>query len=846
MTVAVGHRLGPYEIAAHIGSGGMGTVYRAIDTRLNRSVAIKIAHEQFGEQFAREARAIAQLNHPNICTLHDVGPDYLVMELLEGHTLTARLAGGALPLDQALRFGAQIADALAAAHAKGIVHRDLKPSNIMLTKAGVKVLDFGVAKTITDDQVTQTHSIVGTPAYMAPEQRQGLAIDARTDIYALGLVLREMISGQRTEPVKGVPPHVAHVVERCLEHDPAERWQAASDVKRELEWVASSDTAPPGTQSQTGRPWLAWVVAGLACAGLLALAVASFRRAAPANPLTTHFTMSLEKEMGNVSAFPVVSPTGEFLAFRGVGTDDRPSLWVRALDAAGAVRLAGTEGAETPVWSPDGRWIGFYADGKLKKISPRGGAPLTIAALPGFQNAAWGSHGDIIFRPSNRQPLFRIRDSGGSPQPLTTLNESLTENSHRHPEFLPDGRRFLFTSRCADRANNALYLGSLDSPTLVRLMPAQSAAEYVPSPAGTGGSLIFYRDGALLAQAFDLDAGTLSGEPMVIVDRIGYNAPSIQARFDVSADGRVLIVQHEEPVATRITWFDRDGLEQGTVGSPDTYYHVRLAPGGDRVAYSAPDPQTGNRDLFSVDLARGLVTRLTSHVANDWFPVWSPDGRSLIFGSDRDGGTRNVPYVKPSIDTESGESRLAQVFGEPQDWSRDGQWIAYDRTNDLYVGRASGNVEPIAFLATKAREANPRFSPDGKWLAYVSDESGRMEVSVRPFSTDGRAAPGGKIQVSQNGGESGVWSPSGHELFYMSRDGSVFAVDTGRLGQTAGVTAPTRLFQACTKTGGPGPDNMEIATLDGRQFLINCLAAPPGSFTVLTNWIASSRTQQRE
>ena len=831
MSVTLGTRLGPYEIAAQIGSGGMGEVYRAIDTRLNRSVAIKVSHDEFDERFAREARAIAQLNHPNVCTLYDVGPNYLVMELVEGHTLAAHLAGGALPLDQALRYGAQIADALAAAHAKEIVHRDLKPGNIMITRTGVKVLDFGLAKTPTDETVTQTHAIVGTPAYMAPEQRRGLDADSRTDIYALGLVLREMISGQRAEALKNAPPQVAHVVERCVAIDPGERWQSASDVKRELEWAATIQQPAPAAGRSSP---IAWVVAGLACVGMVALGAAYLRRAPATAPLTTRFTMSLEKEMGSTNAFPVPSPSGEMLVFTGLGADGGTSLWIRPLNSAEAVRLPGTEGANDPVWSPDGKWIAFYADGKLKKVSPRGGAPLTIAALSGFQNPAWGPHGDIIFRLNNREPLFRIRDSGGAPQPLTRLNASLTENSHRYPQFLPDGRRFLFTSRCADRANNALYLGSLDSPTVTRVMPAQSAVRYI-HPSANGGSIIFYRDGALLQQPFDAEAGTPSGEPSVIVDRVGYNAPSIQARFVASEDGRVLIVQSDEPLATRMTWFSRDGTELGTLGGSTSYFHVRLSPTGDRVAYSAPDPQTGNRDLFSIEIARGITTRLTSHVANDWFPVWSPDGRRLVFGTDREGGTDNATYVKESMDTGSGETRFVPAPAEPHDWSADGRWIAYWQANDVYIGRSSGSVAPFPLVKTDARENDPRFSPDGKWIAYTSNESGRVEVYVRPFSADGTAG-GGALRVSNNEGEYGAWGPSGQEIFYITIDSSIYAVDARLLGRTGTLPPPVRLFQACTQTGGTNNDTMRVQTNDGRRFLVNCRVEPPGRFTVLMNW----------
>jgi Tol biopolymer transport system component len=843
--VVAGTQLGPYSIESALGAGGMGQVYRAVDTRLNRPVAIKIAREEFGQRFGREARAIAQLNHPHICTLYDVGSNYLVMELVDGETLHTRLEKGALPLDWVLRYGVQIADALAAAHARGIVHRDLKPGNIMLTKAGVKVLDFGLAKTQTDESLTQSHAVMGTPAYMAPEQRQGKPADARMDIYALGLVLREMATGKRIEDMQGLPPQFVHVVQRCLESDPAERWQAASDVKKELEWAAVGASAAPMVARHSSAR-LAWLAAALGFAGMISIGVVYLQRPSAPTLGPTQFTVSLEKEIASaaIQAFPNPSPTGESFVFVGVGVNGGTSLWIRPLDSAEAHSLSGTDGATGGIWSPDGNWIAFYADGKLKKVSSRGGPPQTIAELSGFQDAAWGPHGDIIFRPTNRAPLFRIRDSGGSPQPLTTLNESLTENSHRFPEFLPDGRRFLFTSRCGERANNALYLGSLDSPDVTRLMPAQSAVSYIPPGGERPALLIYYRDGALVAQPFDLYEQKLTGEPTAIVDRVGYNAPSLQARFRVSRDGRIIITQSADPLEnSRLTWFNRSGEEQGTLGAPADLIQPRISPQGDRVAFAAPDRQTGNRDVWYFEIDRGIRARLTTHVAADWFPVWSPDGRQLLFASERDGGAGNVPYLKTSMDPGSSESRYARLQAQPNDWSADGRWVAYIGSSgrDLFVGPASGSVEPFQFLATAAWETDPRFSPDSRWIAYTSDESGRGEVYTRPFTGE-PAAPAGKIQVSNNGGGYALWAPSGREIFYMSGDGSVFAVDTRNLGRTETLPTPVRLFQACPATQPQGmplrgePISPDFDTRDGQRFLVSCLVEPPGRFTVLMNW----------
>jgi hypothetical protein len=610
--------------------GGMGQVYRALDTRLHRFVALKIAHEALDERFEREARTIAQLNHPHICTLYDVGPNYIVMEVVEGQTLATILARGALPLDQVLRYGVQLADAVAAAHGKGIVHRDVKPGNVMLTKSGVKVLDFGLAKIATVETVTQTQAVLGTPAYMAPEQREGRAADARTDIYSLGLVLREMATGKKSEDLEGLPAQFVHVVRRCLEVDPAERWQTAIDVKKELEWTAVIMSAAPAIARQPFSR-LAWGVAALTSFAAITLGTLYFtRESAPMLP-PTQFTLVLDKEISgyDLGTLPVPSPTGELLAFSGVGSDGGTALWVRALHSLEARRLPGTDGASRIAWSPDGNWIAFYADGKLKKVSPNGGPPQTIAAVPGFQEAAWGSGGDIIFRPSNRMPLYRIHESGGPVQPLTTLNAALTENSHRFPEFLPGGRSFWFVSRCGERSNNALCIGSLDSPEVIRVMPAQARVSYVPASARGPEMLVYYKDGALVAQRFSLADRRPIGEPTTLLDQVGYNAPSIEARFRVSSDGRVVIAQTGEPSRARLLWINRSGDHAGELGGEADYMQPRLSPRADRVAFQLPDPQTGNRDLWVIEIARGITSRLTTHVANDSNPVGRPMAASF-------------------------------------------------------------------------------------------------------------------------------------------------------------------------------------------------------------------------
>jgi Tol biopolymer transport system component len=833
---AAGSQFGPYRIESTLGAGGMGQVYRALDTRLHRFVALKIAHEAFDERFEREARAIAQLNHPHICTLYDVGPNYLVMEVVEGQTLAKLLVRGALPLDQVLRYGIQMADALAAAHSKGIIHRDLKPGNVMLTKSGVKVLDFGLAKTDTDDTITQTLAVLGTPAYMAPEQREGCAADARSDIYSLGLVLREMATGKRSEDLQGLPAQFVHVVRRCLEADPAERWQTAIDVKKELEWTAVSVSAEPALARRSSS-LLAWGVAALASFGVIVAGALSLTREPPPTLTPTKFTLVFDKEISgyDLGTLPVPSPTGELLAFSGAGADGGTALWVRELQSLEARRLAGTDGASRVAWSPDGRWIAFYADGRLKKVSPSGGPPQTIGVVDGFQDAAWGSGGDIIFRPSNRTPLYRIHESGGPVQPLTTLNASLTENSHRFPEFLPGGRVFWFVSRCGERSNNALYIGSLDSPGVTRVMPAQARVSYVPAGAGRPEMIVFYNDGALVAQRFDLGDRELIGDPVPLVDEMGYNAPSIEARFRMSADGRIIVAQSGGDSTSRLVWIDRSGEEVGVLAAAGGNAQPRISPKGDRVAFQLPDPQTGNRDVWFIEVARGITARLTNHVANDSSPVWSPDGRQLLFTSDRDGGTEMFPYLKTTMDPGSGESMQFSRNAVPHDWSANGQWIVYGDGGDLFVGRAG--AEPFTFLRTPAAEDYPRFSPDGKWIAYASNESGQTEVYVRPFAGE-PAGPGGKLQVSHTGGVQAAWGPLGRELFYVSPDGSFFAVDTRDLGRAETLPAPVRLFRSCLTGDLQLQTGAWFDTRDGNRFLMACHLNPPGRFTVLMNWTA--------
>jgi Tol biopolymer transport system component len=850
MSLAPGDHLGPYEIAASLGAGGMGAVYRARDSRLGRDVAIKVSADLFSDRFEREARAVAQLNHPHICTLHDVGPNYLVMELVEGETLGARLKKGALSIEQVLRYGAEISDALAAAHAKGIVHRDLKPANIMIAKTGVKVLDFGLAKAPQDETITLTNAVMGTPAYMAPEQRSGKECDPRTDIFALGLVLYEMTTGRRAAqgeapPLEQLPEKLAHVIERCLEQDPEDRWQSAKDITAELRWAGR----PPAPES-TGKPrYWRWIVAASAIAAAgLAVAWKWLPRGAVSEPaIASQFTLSLKPgEDADLNAgienLPAPSPDGRYLVFLGKSADGRPQLWMRPLDSMDAHPLAGTEGAAGGAfWSPDGRWIGFVADSKLKKVSPSGGSPVTIATGSRAAWMAWGAGGDILFAPNNRSPLFRISDSGGTPVPVTRLDASRTENSHRYEQFLPDGRRFLFTARCGQREFNALFLASLDTGKVTRLMPVESNVQYLPPRGDRPGMLLYYRDGAVVARRFSADREQVEGEPFPVFDGVAYQPASIAAQFRVSNDGRVAALRRAGATDTELVWHERDGRQSDRLGRRGDYYQPRISPDGSRLAYTGTDPQTGNRDLFVMEIPRGVISRLTTNVANDWNPVWSPDGKQLLFGSDRDGGPLNLSYVKKSIDGGAAEVRFPGA--EPYDWSRDGRWLSLSglRQPAIIIAAATPDAKPFVYLDTPFQEGDARFSPDGKWIAYVSNESGPYEVYVRPF-TGGPAPAEGKLQISNGGADYPVWKPDGGELYFLGVDSWLYAVNTTGLGKSSQMPNPVRLFHACeaTRTASAAATNQMYAypydTHDGKRFLFNCSAEPSSQFTVLLNW----------
>ena len=853
--IAPGANLGPYRIEAAIGQGGMGQVFRAIDTRLNRTVAIKTSLTPFDPRFQREARAIATLNHPNICTLYDVGPNYLVMELCEGQTLDSRIKRGKLPIEETLRTGSQIAAALAAAHAKGIIHRDLKPANIICTKQGAKVLDFGLAKSDSDATLTQTNAVMGTPAYMAPEQREGKETDHRTDIYALGLVLAEMATGKRPAQtglgsLASLPAQFTHVVERCLAQEAEDRWQSASDIRKELEWLAAKpiDAAAPEPTRFSRFRWIAAVLT-LAAAGS-SLTYYTWTRVPPPSPLPVpnQVTLSFDSllDPDQFSGGPRPSPDGRFLAFVSKGAGGKGILCVRPMNATAVRTILGAEGLGSIFWSPDSRWIGFFVGGNLKKVSPDGGPPQSIATIStSMQEPVWGSRGDILYRPSNREPLFRISDTGGSPVPVTKLDKERSENSHRGQQFLPDGRRFLFVARCGDSSNNALYLGSLDTGKVKRLMPIDSRAVYINQGSAASGLIVYHRDGALVSRQFDTDRDELLGDPFTVFEHVAHNPIGMSLGFRSSNDGALAVLDPLGGSMKELAWYSRSGIRQSSVGEPSSSrVHARISPDGSRMVYASMDPKTGNRDLFIMDAARGIPARITQNAANDWLPVWSPDGQKLLFGSDRNGGPVVLTFLKSATNIDAPE--IAMGSGpNPEDWSRDGRWMGGFEGHDLWIAEAKPGAKVRKLVRNPQGGAmGLRFSPDGAWITYVSSETGVPEVFVRAFK-DGIASMESS-QISRGGGDFPIWSPDGTELFFVSHDSILWSYRTRQLGQPAS-PEPTLLFHLCESTSLGNPPlrsytySTPYDTHDGKRFLVSCALAPSNEFTILLNWPFTTR-----
>ena len=883
MSLVPGTRLGPYEVLAPIGAGGMGQVWSARDTRLDRTVAIKVSGEQFTERFEREARNVAALNHPNICTLFDVGPDYLVMELIEGPTLAQRLAAGPMPLAEALDVARQIAEALEAAHERGIVHRDLKPANVKITHDGkVKVLDFGLAKArdpeskVGDPAVsptltlsaTQAGVILGTAGYMSPEQARGKPVDRRADIWSFGVVLYEMIAGQRLyggelasdmlaavilkDPDWSVLPaatplKIRELLERCLRKDPKMRLRDIGDARIAIEEYLEKPekAAPVQATPAAGMPiWLA-AIAALLAIFLGALAWIHFREAPPDRAVLRYEILPPDKtSYGNGMA---ISPDGKKLAFV-AGEAGRGQLWVRTLDSVVSQALPDTESATFPFWSPDSRMIGFFAPGKLKAVDSAGGVPHTICDVPNTGiGASWSATGVIAFG-TNATGLFRVPDVGGAATPLTTLDPKRNESYQGRVWFLPDGLRYLSIRVSAKAEFTGIYLDSLDHPAPRRIVETSQGAAYVPPGSGNEkGHLLYLRDTTLMAQPVEPGTFQFVGAAYPIAEHVGSNISN--PFFTVSTNGVLIYRRGGAGLNTQLEWFDRSGTSLALVGPLGLYTDVALSPDGSRVA-SAKRDVVSNLDIWMTDVARGTHGRFTFDPALDRFPVWSPDGSRLIFSSTR-GDVENM-YVKNSDGTGSEELLLKSSLAKnPTDWSEDGRYLLFsvidpNTKSDLWVlsdPGAKGEPKAQPFLATPFAETQGQFSPGKKgprWVAYTAFDTGRPEVYVQGFADGGPA--GGKFQISTNGGVQPRWRRDGKELFYISSDTRLMAVDVS-IGPQFEHSNPKPLFQT-RMFGGAVPTGIRYSPApDGQRFLINSQAAEEGAvpLTVVLNWTAAAK-----
>jgi Tol biopolymer transport system component/tRNA A-37 threonylcarbamoyl transferase component Bud32 len=899
MSLAAGTRLGPHEIIAPVGAGGMGEVYRARDTRLDRSVAIKVlpahlsSNPELKVRLEREARAISSLQHPHICVLHDIGHqdgiDYLVMEFLEGETLAGRLRKGPLPVDQAIKIGIEIADALDKAHRRGIVHRDLKPGNIMLTSGGAKLMDFGLAKpagltasTNLDGGLTSSSptsplavptggaapltvagTIVGTFQYMAPEQIEGKEADARSDIFAFGAVLYEMLTGKRAFEGKSqisvasailekdpesistvgqqISPALEHVISRALVKDPAKRWQSAADIGAEMEWAASSGAAVSTSAGSIGgapggsrKRWLPGIAAVVAALALIALAIGLWRKPPASSRLVAAIPPPEDAPfqlVGDVGAPPVLSPDGQYLVF---GAADR--IWIRSLESGEARPLEGTENGTFPFWSPDSRKIGFFSAGKLRVMDLAGGAPVPVCDASNPRGGSWNTNGVLLFTPNIRDGLYQVPATGGTPVAVTKVDSS-KHSTHRWPQFLPDGNHFLYLAmnHAGQREYSGIYLGSLSAAgTPGRLLVRADANALYES-----SYMLFLRKSDLMAQRFDVGRMELQGDPVRLAEKALNDQGIWRGAFSASGNGLLIYANGSNSAAEgQLTWFDASGKVFGTIGERGNN-DPRLSPDGHKVAltkYGGPNP-----DVWIFDTANGLRTRLSTDAAGTT-PVWSPDGKNVVYMAIPE----NTSKARLAVRAADGSGDLRLLYQEeqwqtPSDWSPDGRYILYSRgepgASHIWVMPVAQGEKPFPFVATQDWERDAVFSPDGHWVAYTSRQSGRDEVYVAPFPGTGQ-----RSQISSIGAGTPRWRHDGKALYAVSsvngEDVLEFPINTAHgIIQTGD---PKILFRTAVGQTLLYSAGYDVAP-DGR-LLINTLGqsrAGSRPLTLVANWPAA-------
>jgi len=885
MPLGLGAKLGPFEILSPLGAGGMGEVYRARDTRLDREVAIKVlpasiaSDPSLRQRLEREAKALSKLSHPHICTLYDIGHqdgvDYLVMELVDGETLEQRLIRGPLPSEQTIRYGAQIADALSKAHRLGFMHRDLKPANIMLTKGGAKLMDFGLAKesgssslvsepielTAEQSKLTGNGMLVGTFQYMSPEQLEGKDADTRTDIFALGEVIYEMATGKaafcgksRASLIAAIlssepppitqlqpltPPALERIVRKCLAKDPDERWQSASDLASELRWLlegGSQAGIPAPIVTRLGRSEIAaWTLAAVALAVAIILAALHFRESSKP-PRVIRAQIAAEDATfpiftGDFAGPPVLSPDGNRIAY--VATREGTAmLWVRSLSGDHAHPIPGTDGAIFPFWAPDGRAIGFFAGSKLKTVSLDGGLPIDVANAPFGRGGSWSNEGTILFASDFQTTLSQVPAAGGAVKPATVMDKA-QHDSHRWPLFLPDGKHFLYLA--VTHTNNrdpkdAIYYASLDGKENHVVVQALTNVTYA------AGRLLFVRDRSLMAQLFDVKTGTLHGEAERVAEDVLLDGTVWRAQFDASNSG-MLVYAMGGLTSWQAMWYDRSGKRLGAEGEKAlNLVAVRLSPDGSRLATEAGE---ASDDIWVYDRKRQVNTRLTFGPGTSSSPVWSPDGKWIAYNGVRG---NDIDLLRKPVNGLGTEELLLKGNANsrnPLDWSPDNQFLLFaegdlQSTGQVWLLPMVGDRKPIPLIQNQFVVSGAKFSPDGRWLAYSSNDSGRQEVYVTSF----RGASG-KWQISTTGGVQPMWRRDGKELFYWSADNGLTAVPITLKNDGIETGSPHQLFRFNNPVGIVGVISPYDFTPDGQRFVL--LTTPedkPRAVALVSNWAA--------